>query len=142
MGDVSQYFSLKEFTRSSKASELHIDNRPSVEIIHNISRLCKNLMDPIRELACGPVIITSGYRCPELNFKVGGAENSDHIYGQAADFRPGYPVDNLQKWLDDMYHLIIESDLEYHQLIREPTWLHISLRKENRRAHWRNDGAK
>lgn len=32
-----------------------------------------------------PVIITSGYRCPEHNRMVGGAPDSDHLYGWAAD---------------------------------------------------------
>lgn len=143
MGDISKYFSLKEFTKSTTAKKLGIDNEPDNDSIKNIHLLCANLMDPIREMACGPVVITSGYRSMELNYKVKGASNSSHLYGQAADFRPGYPVDNLQKWLDDMYHLIVDSDLEYHQLIREPTWLHISYHQNiNAKKHWRNDGTK
>lgn len=142
MGNLSKYFSLIEFTKSSTASKLGISNTPNGEVVANLKTLAVNVLDPIREMACGPIIITSGYRCSELNYKVRGAPNSDHIYGQAADFKPGYPVDDLQKWLDDMYRMIVNSKIQYHQLIREPTWLHISLHMNNKCIHWRNDGAK
>lgn len=33
--------------------------------------------------------MTSGYRSPAENARVGGAKNSDHMYGRAADFAPG-----------------------------------------------------
>ena len=34
----------------------------------------------------GNTIITSGYRCPNWNRRVGGVSNSAHLKGQAADF--------------------------------------------------------
>jgi zinc D-Ala-D-Ala carboxypeptidase len=33
------------------------------------------------------ITITSGYRCPIYNEKVGGSENSSHIFGLAADLK-------------------------------------------------------
>ena len=38
---------------------------------------------------CGnkPMIITSGYRTPSHNKRVGGASNSQHLYGRAADIK-------------------------------------------------------
>jgi Uncharacterized protein conserved in bacteria len=32
-----------------------------------------------------PIIVTSGYRCPDHNRRVGGASNSQHLHGRAAD---------------------------------------------------------
>lgn len=142
MSKISQYFSMEEFIKSATADRLGIRNFPNDEVACNLKILAVNVLDPIRELACGPIKITSGYRCCELNYKVGGSPNSDHIYGQAADFGPGYPVDDLDRWLDEMYRLIIRSPIKYHQLIREPTWLHISYRIDNQCRHWRNDGTK
>lgn len=45
-----------------------------------------NLLQVIRDSWNAPLIISSGYRCKELNKKVGGASNSDHVYGAAVDF--------------------------------------------------------
>ena len=41
----------------------------------------------LRLAAKMPLIINSGYRCPEHNDRVGGASNSPHMEGVAADIR-------------------------------------------------------
>jgi uncharacterized protein YcbK (DUF882 family) len=46
-----------------------------------------NALEAIREAVGKPVNITSGYRCPEHNAKVGGEPNSFHVRGMAADIR-------------------------------------------------------
>ena len=51
----------------------------------NLVTLIEQVLDPIREKWQSPIYITSGYRCAELNKKVGGAENSYHLRGMAAD---------------------------------------------------------
>lgn len=43
------------------------------------------VLESIREHFGKPVIINSGYRTPEWNTKVGGAKNSYHVKGMAAD---------------------------------------------------------
>lgn len=43
------------------------------------------ILEDIREHFNKPVIINSGYRTPEWNTKVGGAKNSYHMKGMAAD---------------------------------------------------------
>lgn len=43
------------------------------------------ILESIREHFNKPVIINSGYRTPEWNTKVGGAKNSYHMKGMAAD---------------------------------------------------------
>lgn len=42
-------------------------------------------LDELRELAGKPIIVTSGYRSPTHNAKVGGAQSSQHTEGKAAD---------------------------------------------------------
>lgn len=44
------------------------------------------LLTLIRVYYNSPVIITSGYRCPTHNAKVGGAKKSKHLTNTAADF--------------------------------------------------------
>lgn len=81
----SEFFKLSELTKSSTASRYHIDNTPSAEIIRNIQYGVDMVLDPLRRLYGKPIIITSGYRCSELNKRVGGVANSWHTQGNAAD---------------------------------------------------------
>lgn len=43
------------------------------------------MLDELRELAGIPMFITSSYRSPEYNAKVGGAKRSMHLKGRAVD---------------------------------------------------------
>lgn len=93
MGKVNQktiksdFFSLEEFTRSSTAQRLKIDNIPSDEVVRNIQYGVQMILDPLRRIIRSPIIITSGFRCSALNKAVGGVANSWHTKGNAADIR-------------------------------------------------------
>ena len=82
------YFTLEEFTYSITAQHLGIDNTPSGEAVKNLERLVSRVLDPLREAWGSPIIVTSGYRCEELNARVGGVKTSYHLRGMAADIRP------------------------------------------------------
>lgn len=83
----SDFFSLEEFTRSSTAQRLKIDNSPSDEVVRNIQYGVQMVLDPLRRIIRSPIIITSGFRCSTLNKAVGGVANSWHTKGNAADLR-------------------------------------------------------
>lgn len=83
----SDFFSLEEFTRSSTAQRLKIDNSPSDEVVRNIQYGVQMVLDPLRRIIRTPIIITSGFRCSTLNKAVGGVANSWHTKGNAADLR-------------------------------------------------------
>lgn len=83
----SDFFTLEEFTRSSTAKRLKIDNTPNDNIIRNIQYGVQMVLDPLRRIHQAPIIITSGYRCAALNKAVGGVANSWHTKGNAADIR-------------------------------------------------------
>ena len=80
-----KYFKKEEFTQSATAVSLGIDNTPSKEHVANLERLVAHVLDPLRESWGGPICVSSGYRCPELNKEVGGVEGSYHTRGMAAD---------------------------------------------------------
>ena len=80
-----KYFSISELTRSDTARKYVIDNTPNEEVKKNLEKLVKNILDPLREHYGYPIHISSGYRCPELNKKVGGTRTSQHLSGRAAD---------------------------------------------------------
>ena len=83
-----RFFTLEEFVRSATATAHGIDNTPSKEVVTNLELLVSRVLDPLREAWGSPIIVTSGYRCPELNARVGGARTSYHLRGMAADIRP------------------------------------------------------
>lgn len=83
----SDFFTLEEFTRSSTAKRLKIDNTPDDVVIRNIQYGVQMVLDPLRRILQTPIIITSGYRCAALNKAVGGVSNSWHTKGNAADLR-------------------------------------------------------
>lgn len=67
-----------------------------------------------------PVIINSGYRCPEYNKKVGGVPNSYHLFGMAADIRvPGLAPSEVIKYAQDAGFL---------GLGLYPTFCHLDIR--------------
>lgn len=80
-----KYFTLDELIHSDTADRLGIDNSPTSEAIQCIDDLVTNVLDKLRDEWGRPIIVTSGYRCKELNAAVGGARNSQHLKGQAVD---------------------------------------------------------
>jgi len=44
-------------------------------------------LEAFRSAVGKPVIVTSAYRCPGHNAVIGGAKNSEHMKGQAADIK-------------------------------------------------------
>lgn len=122
---LTKNFTINELTYSVTAQANKIDNRPSVEVINNLKALCENILQPLRDYLGCAVIITSGYRCRDLNKKIGGAANSQHLKGEAADFV--CPNKNLKEvfcW--------IKNNLPYDQLLYEfnskDVWIHVSYR--------------
>ena len=81
----SSYFTISELTASATAQREGIDNCPPASAYHLLHVLIEQLLDPIREAWGAPILVSSGYRCKELNALVGGAKNSHHLLGCAAD---------------------------------------------------------
>ena len=82
------FFTLSELTYSATATAHSIPNVPTAEVVKNLETLVHCVLDPVREAWGAPIIVSSGYRCKELNKRVGGAEHSYHLRGMAADIYP------------------------------------------------------
>jgi len=121
--NLSEHFTLKELTVTTHKN---IDNTAPPGVIDNLKRLA-NFLEKVRTLLKNkPIIITSGYRCKTLNDAVGSKDSSQHLIGCAADFH----VEGMN--IDKIINTIIDSDLEYDQVIREfgvgtLGWCHISI---------------
>ena len=123
-----KHFNLSEFFQSSTAAKNGIKNEPSFDekatIVRNINLLVDNVLDPVRDMVNTPIIITSGYRCPQVNRLVGGVDNSQHMLGCAADF-------HVQGYNHSMMYevfLYIFNTLKFDQLIYYPSKniIHVS----------------
>ena len=127
---LSEHFRLSEFTQSYMAKRLGIDNTPTLEVVSNLQQLCRHVLEPLRQYAHCPIIISSGYRCPPLNKAVGGVSKSQHLVGEAADIvLPSTAVG--RQWLCWM------MKQEFDQLIFERAssksatfWIHVSYRQD------------
>lgn len=124
---ITKNFTLEELLRSATASRLSIPNTPSVSVTHNLILLCNHILQPLRNAYGKPIIVTSGYRSPELNKAIGGAKNSQHMRGQAADIKGSggaIPQENRR-----LFDLIQKLNLPFDQLIDEKnfSWIHVSF---------------
>ena len=125
---LSEHFDLSEFTMSEEAVRKGIDNTPSDETRGKLVMLYLKVLEPIRELVEVSLIITSGYRSPEVNKMIGGSESSQHCKGEAADFHC------TRLTVQDLFDLVRASNIPYDQLIQEfNRWVHISYRPNPRR---------
>lgn len=83
---ISRNFDADELTVSEHHPELasNFDELPTGAVV-NLLRVVYRFLQPLRDVV-GEVAIGSGYRGPALNEAVGGAGNSRHTAGLAADF--------------------------------------------------------
>ncbi len=125
---LSTNFTLEEMVFSRTADRLGIDNTPPELIIENLKSIARVLED-IQKRIGAPILITSGYRSPELNKKIpGSSKNSAHTRGAAVDFiAPAYG-DPLKICKE-----IMNSRIMFDQLIYEGTWVHLGIEPPMRR---------
>ena len=125
-------YKLKYFTEA----EMRITKDTPLDIIQNCYNLAEFVLDPLRELIKKPILVNSWYRNPVYNAQVGGAKNSQHTFGEAADI----VVKGMT--VEEVYATIITNNIPFDQIIVEydnvnkTTWIHISFRSltKNRKS--------
>ncbi len=136
---IVRYFKLKHLIYSNTAKNNGINNFPGIdnspsqtEVIENLRSLMNIVIDPIVDVY-PDLIITSGYRCIELNSSLGGSSTSQHVFGQAVDIQiPGLTTAQV-------YNYIYYQVTGWDQLIWEyperggGSWVHVSYGPQNRR---------
>ena len=119
---LSPHFTLEELTASQEAARRGIDNTAPPDVVARLKHTALGLEAVRVRLGC-PLIVSSGYRCLELNRAVGSADTSDHIKGDAADFiAPGFAAPN------HIVAVLKDAGIEFDQLICEfGRWVHMSF---------------
>ena len=152
---LSEHFSLGEFTKSNSHPEVY--NIPSHEAIANMKRLCQwlevlrkryndkyvvvngdvsttlDMTGRVEE----PIRINSGYRSPQLNRKIGGVANSNHLTGCAVDIRVS-GMEQLIRYAAILLDYAEESHQDFDELLIEKNrygaiWLHFAVRPSGNR---------
>lgn len=140
---LTPHFKLREFTESATAMKQGITNVPPPEAVENLRKLCIGTLEPLREKLKLPVVITSGYRCQQLNeIIVHASRKSQHMEGRAADFYvaqgpvQGSRVQGSRELLIQAFRLIIEDEsIDFDQLILYPNFIHVSYVSQERNRH-------
>jgi|TARA_R100000353_G_scaffold27170_1_gene22885 hypothetical protein len=141
---LSKHFRLEEFEKSQTAQRLGIKNKAGSGEIKNLTDVCYGVLEKVRVKYDKPVIVTSGYRSPELCEAIGSKSTSQHTKGEAVDFEV-IGVANIQ------VAYFIEANCDFDQLILEyycpdddqKGWVHCSfVEGSNRKQVLTFDGKK
>ena len=157
---LSEHYTLGEMTKTSTGM-MNIPSRVSIE---NLKRVCGWLealrarynlryVSPSSDHPAHPgtppnlggekdteepIIISSGYRSPEVNRKVGGSATSNHLTGCAVDIRV-YGIEQAMRYAVILMDYADETRQDYDELLIERNrsgryWVHFAVRpKDNRR---------
>jgi hypothetical protein len=122
---MTPHFTLAELTATSHRQ---FDNTPNEKELANLQKLAE-FLEQVKTLLDGkPIMINSAFRSKQVNDSVGSKDTSQHRLGYAADFKvPGMTPDQVVR-------AIIDSDLQFDQVIREfDAWTHVSISPSPRR---------
>lgn len=122
MTQLSEHFTLEEFVRTSTG----LPNEPGEAQVANLRRLAETGLEPLRAVWGVPIKVNSGFRSLAVNKRVGGANNSAHLKGNAADIIP------VGLDLSRAFETARLSPIPFDQLILEEMpngsrWIHFSM---------------
>lgn len=117
---LSPHLTLYEYLTTSHREYLDEQFNPPEWVLKNAQVFASTIFEPCRALL-GPLVVTSGWRCPGLNAAVKGSPNSMHTWALAADVWP------LMHSVATAMGILYRSQIRFHELIYERNrWIHVS----------------
>lgn len=133
MKTISKHISWAEATRTSTG----LPNAPGPQELLAMRHLASTVFEPLRAAIGEPILVTSFFRAPAVNRKVGGSATSQHVRGEAMDIRmsAGSKATNADLFRRILNHLPFDQLIWEFGTAHEPAWVHVSWRKQgpNRR---------
>ena len=140
---LSEHFKLGELCKTNhKTSD---GNIPSRVVIENLRNICENWLEDLRysyntlyEDTPRGIVITSGYRSPEVNRLARGSVTSNHLTGCAVDIRVA-GFEQAIRYASILLDISDGTKRDYDELYIERNsagryWIHFAVRpKGNRR---------
>lgn len=126
--ELTPHFTLDELTITQHRG---INNSPNERELYNLRKLAEHLEIIRALLGNNPLIVSSAFRCQNLNRAIGSKDSSAHVLGLAADFIcPKFGT------VEEVFsRLKNHPDLQYDQLILEfvhgKKWIHFGLRENS-----------
>lgn len=134
---LTEHFTLEELTRTDNKEFKELNAEQGKKGLYELSKLAM-FAEQVRSIINCPMIITSGYRCPELNKAIGGSATSQHVKFEAIDFIPT----NISAL--NAFCSIALSNFTFGQLILEKRGLgytlHISMGNSRKTLYSANLG--
>ena len=133
---ICEFITYDEATKSNTGIRLGIKNNPSEDALSKMKTLGLYVFDPVRRYFGVPIRVSSFFRCSELNRKIGGASNSQHVTGEAIDIE----MSNNSHTNSELFNYI-KTNIDFDQLIWEfgddanPAWVHVSYKNSNTNRH-------
>lgn len=131
-----KYFELTELLKSETAVAHGIENLPTWEIVETLEKFVLNTLNPIRIKWGQALIVSSGFRIPELNAIVGGSATSDHMEGLAVDIKlPSWSKRKLLELFILIQVMVDNGEIDIDQVIyyRKKKIIHIGAGEKLRR---------
>ena len=126
-----------KLSKNFSLSELKCKDGTEVpaQYIENARDICERAQ-VLRDLLGSPLYVTSGYRTPSHNAKVGGAKNSYHLRAEALDLRSSvWTAGQLADLYEGLVRLGVAIDGGLGVYPRDNGgWIHIDLGPKRR---WR-----
>ena len=134
---LTEHFTLEELTRTDNKEFKELNLIRGKKELYKLTQLAV-FAEQVRSVINCPMVITSGYRCEELNKVIGGSSTSQHIKFEAVDFIP------KSISAENAFCCLALSNLSFGQLILEKRGLgyilHISIGKDRKTLYSANLG--
>lgn len=125
-----KYFTYLELVRTDTG----LPNGPTDwQQVVNLQRIAF-FLDRLREYMGSAVIVTSGFRSPEVNARVGGSKTSAHLQGLAADIVPKSRTQEdfkrMLAYLEPLAELKAVDQLIVYRNGDKIKWIHVGLKED------------